>query len=220
MAGAASGGYSGWRGFFRGAAGAWIPRCGPTGPVFRYWWVAAYTRDPDRVMASKALVVRSLALCLVAAVSVAPSCHRGAAVPASDQAQTGSGQRLPDIPGFSGGPQEAGPGFLRRSYTHASETITVTLARFPMTAAQYQEWLRASTGSFPQADLGIEPSQGNGFYQCAPEDPSRCNLLVQLRCGIHLELRGPTVARRRDADAISQGLALPSLVRACDGQEP
>jgi hypothetical protein len=88
-----------------------------------------------------------------------------------------------------------------------------------MTSAQYQEWLRASA-DFPQADLGIEPSQGNGFYQCASEDPSRCNLLVQLRCGIHLELRGPTVARRRDADALAQGLSMPSLVRACDGQEP
>jgi hypothetical protein len=89
-----------------------------------------------------------------------------------------------------------------------------------MTADQYREWLRASTDSFLQADLGIEPSHGNGFYQCAPKDPSRCDLLVQLRCGIHLELRGPTVARRTDADAIAQSLSLPSLVRACDGQAP
>jgi hypothetical protein len=155
---------------------------------------------------------------LIAAVVAASSCHRGGVVLASDQAQGVSGQVLPDIPGFTGGPQEAGPGFVRRGYTHGSETTTVTLAQLPMTDAQYEEWLRASTDSFPQADLGIEAGQGNGFYQCAPEDPSRCNLLVQLRCGVHLELRGPTVARRRNADAIAQSLSLPALVRTCAGQ--
>jgi hypothetical protein len=118
---------------------------------------------------------------------------------------------LPDVPGFTGGPEERGPAYVRRTYAHGPENTTVTLARFPMSDRQYEDWLRMSTADYPQAPLEVGPGEGNGFYQCAPDDPSRCNLLVQLRCGVHLEIRGQGVARRADADAVLRGLGLGSL---------
>jgi hypothetical protein len=128
---------------------------------------------------------------------------------------------LPDIPGFTGGAEAAGPTYSRRTYTRGSDSTTVTFGRFPMTRQQYEEWLRMSRADFPQADLGVGAAQGNGFYQCSAEDPSRCNLLVQLRCGLHIEIRGAGVARRADADALLRGLDLPRLARSCgQGTEP
>src|ERR1035437_1773922 len=115
---------------------------------------------------------------------------------------------LPEIPDFAGGTEEHGPTYTRRTYARGPESITVTLARFPMSAPQYEGWLRMSTADFPQAALEVRPDEGNGFYQCAPEDASRCDLLVQLRCGIHLEIRGQGIALRQDADAILRGLDL------------
>jgi hypothetical protein len=122
---------------------------------------------------------------------------------------------LPDIPGFAAKSEESGPTYSRRAYTRGSESTTVTLARFPLSEAQYEEWLRMSRADFPQAVLDLSPADGNGFYQCATDDASRCNLLVQLRCGLHLEIRGAGVARRADADAILAGLALPRLAGSC-----
>ena len=122
---------------------------------------------------------------------------------------------LPDIPGFASGPEERSGGYFRRSYARQAETTAVTLAHFPMSAEQYQDWLRMSTADFPQADLALGSNDGNGFYQCAADDPSRCNLLLQLRCGLHIEIRGQGIARRADADAILRGLALPALAASC-----
>jgi hypothetical protein len=128
---------------------------------------------------------------------------------------------LPDIPGFAGGARETGPAYSRRTYTRGSDSTTVTFGRFPMTGPQYEEWLRMSRADFPQADLAVSAAQGNGFCQCSAEDPSRCNLLVQLRCGLHIEIRGAGVARRADADALLRGLDLPRLARSCgQGTEP
>jgi hypothetical protein len=125
---------------------------------------------------------------------------------------------LPDIPGFMGGAEETAPAFSRRTYTRGTERTTVTRGRLPMTGLQYEEWLRMSRTGFAQAVLPVGPAEGNGFYQCSAEDPARCNLLVQLRCGLHFEIRGAGgtgVARRVDADAILHALALPTLASSC-----
>jgi hypothetical protein len=128
---------------------------------------------------------------------------------------------LPDIPGFVAGNEESGPMYSRRAYARAADRTTVTLARFPMSQAQYEEWLRMSRADFPQAELSMSPAEGNGFYQCAAYDASRCNLLVQLRCGLHLEIRGSGFAGRGDLDAILAGLDLPRLARSCGtGERP
>jgi hypothetical protein len=122
---------------------------------------------------------------------------------------------LPDIPGFAAGAEETGPAYSRRTYARGSDSTTVTLARFPMSAQAYEDWLRMSRADFPQAALTLESAEGNGFYQCSAEDSARCNLLAQLRCGLHVEIRGPGVALRADADAIARGLDLRRLARSC-----
>src|SRR4051812_20076335 len=73
---------------------------------------------------------------------------------------------LPDaLPGYTASPVELGPGYQRRTYAHGAARVTVTLARFPMVAAQYAEWVRSSA-AYPQAALDVRPGEGNGFYEC------------------------------------------------------
>ncbi len=144
--------------------------------------------------------------CLFLCALSALACRAASPSQAARVEAATSSHVLPDIPGFSGGPEERGAGFFRRSYARKAEATTVTLARFPMSAEQYQGWLRMSTAGFPQADLATGSNDGNGFYQCAADDSSRCNLLLQLRCGLHVEIRGQGIARRADADDILRGL--------------
>src|SRR6476469_8590494 len=74
---------------------------------------------------------------------------------------------LPEaLPGYRASPVEAGPGYQRRSYARGAARVTVTLARFPMDAAGYAEWVRSSA-AYPQAALDLPPGEGNGFYECA-----------------------------------------------------
>jgi hypothetical protein len=152
----------------------------------------------------------SLVVLILAAAACRPS------RPAVGASADGSGNALPAIAGFVAGPETSGASYQRRSYARDGETTTVTLARFPMSAEQYQGWLRMSTADFPQARLDLDGSEGNGFYQCAEGDPSRCNLLVQLRCGLHLEIRGQGTARRRDSDDVLRALDLPTLAKRCE----
>ncbi len=155
------------------------------------------------------------AACLLVSALSLPSCHSAVPRPTARAAAASSSRVLPDIPGFDGGAEEQGPGYIRRSYVREAESTTVTLARLPMPAEQYEDWLRMSTTDFPQAEIPGGPAEGNGFYQCATGEPSRCNLLVQLRCGLHLEIRGQGIARRADADTILRGLGLPALAKTC-----
>jgi hypothetical protein len=154
--------------------------------------------------------------CLGLAALTVLCCREGGPRPLLARVSTeGSQGVLPNIPGFTGGAEETGPAFSRRTYTRGTDRTTVTRGRFPMTGPQYEEWLRMSQTGFTQAVLPVGPAEGNGFYQCSAEDPARCNLLVQLRCGLHFEIRGAGVARRADADAILRGLALPTLASSC-----
>jgi hypothetical protein len=119
---------------------------------------------------------------------------------------------LPDaIPGFVAGAREPGDGWLRRSYTAGATRITVTLARHAMDDAAWAGWVRMSTAGFPQADLQLPAGAANGFYQCDDRAPDRCDLLIQLRSGVHVEIRGGGTSTRRDGDAIRRGLPLAAL---------
>jgi hypothetical protein len=117
---------------------------------------------------------------------------------------------LPDvIADFSAGPIAHEGGGVRRQYTRAGTRIVVTLARLPMTDTQYAEWVKMSTGAFPQATLDVRPERGNGFYQC--DEHERCDLLIQLRSGVHLEIRGGGTSSREDVNAIARELPLRAL---------
>ena len=131
-------------------------------------------------------------------------CRRAApAAPAFD---------LPDaIPGFSAGARQPGDDYLRRTYTAGATHITVTLARHPMDQTAYDNWLAMSNAGFPQADLGLPAAAGNGFYQCEARAPDSCDLLIQLRSGVHVEIRGGGTSARRDVDVIRRGLPLTAL---------
>lgn len=121
---------------------------------------------------------------------------------------------LPDaIPGFVAGAREPGDGYVRRTYAAGATRITVTLARHPMDDAAWEGWVRMSTAGFPQADLGLPAAAGNGFYQCDDRAPDRCDLLIQLRSGVHIEIRGGGTSTRSDVDAIRRGLPVAALAR-------
>ena len=114
-------------------------------------------------------------------------------------------------PGYVAGPREPGDGYVRRTYTAGATRITVTLARHAMDRAAYDGWVAMSTAGFPQADLGLPADAANGFYQCEPNAPESCDLLIQLRSGVHVEIRGGGTSTRRAVDAIRAGLPLAAL---------
>jgi hypothetical protein len=119
---------------------------------------------------------------------------------------------LPDeIEGFAAGARERGDRFVRRTYTSGAARITVTLARHTMDDRAYDGWVAMSTANFPQADLGLPAGAANGFYQCSGGAPETCDLLIQLRVGVHVEIRGGGTSSRAQVDAIRRGLPLPAL---------
>jgi hypothetical protein len=128
-----------------------------------------------------------------------------AAAPAGDPAR--AGLSLPEVAGFAAAAPEPGDGFVRRPYVRGPARVQVTLARTPMSADDYQRWQLASAG-FSQADLGLPAADANGFYQCEQGPEPRCDLLIQLRSGFHLELRGGGTTSRADVDALARGLPL------------
>ena len=118
---------------------------------------------------------------------------------------------LPDKLGsFVGGVSTPAGSAVRRTYRRAATTITVTLAQFPMNSAQYAHWVKISTDGFPQAKLDLPGAEANGFYQCT--DAGRCDLLIQLRAGIHVEIRGDGSSSRADVDEIAHALNLARFV--------
>lgn len=118
---------------------------------------------------------------------------------------------------FVGGPLVVDANATRRTYTQGSTRIDVTLARYPMNAAAYDSWVAASVAGFPQAALGVPAEDANGFYQCTTGARPTCDLLVQLRAGVHLEIRGAGTSTRADVDAIARGLDLGALARGSFG---
>jgi hypothetical protein len=117
------------------------------------------------------------------------------------------------ISSFASEPLTRDPAFVRRTYVRGAARITVTLASFRMTSAQYDEWVLTSKEGYPQATLDVPEGSGNGFYQCAAPDRG-CALLIQLRSGVHIEIRGQGSWTREDVDAIARGLPLRTMARA------
>ena len=139
-------------------------------------------------------------------VSMLMACRRPAAAPDAFD--------LPDaIARFAAGAREPGEGYVRRTYTAGATRITVTLARHPMDRAAYEGWVSMSTAGFPQADLALPAGAANGFYQCDPAAPAHCDLLIQLRSGVHVEIRGAGTSTRNDVDTIRAGLPVAALAR-------
>ena len=151
-----------------------------------------------------------LVLSLLVACVARAACRRPPA-PAPTPAGTADDPLPARIGDFVGGPLVRDDAATRRAYARGATRIEVTLARFPMTAAQYRDWVRTSTDGYPQAALGLPAGDANGFYQCRPDDPQRCDLLVQLRAGVHVEIRGGGTSSRADVDAIARGLPLGLL---------
>jgi hypothetical protein len=132
-------------------------------------------------------------------------------VPAAAGAAADSPLVLPDVNGFAAGATSRTAGYVRRTYTRAGARLDVTLARMPMSADDYVRWVKMSTASFPQAALELPAAEGNGFYQCSDGSPPSCDLLIQLRAGLHLEVRGGGTSSRGDVDALARGLPLVTL---------
>ena len=118
---------------------------------------------------------------------------------------------LPEVNGFVAGVSSRAAGYVRRSYTRGGARIEVTLARMPMSPEDYASWVKMSTASFPQVALDLPAEEANGFYQCSDGPPASCDLLIQLRAGVHLELRGGGTSSRSDVDALARGLPLRQL---------
>jgi hypothetical protein len=89
--------------------------------------------------------------------------------------------------------------------------ITVTIGQFKVDERGYERWLQQSREAYPQADLGLPEKLANGFYECAEGDRPACNLLVQLRAGAHIEIRGDGTATRADVDDVAAGLPLRAM---------
>jgi hypothetical protein len=154
------------------------------------------------------------ALGVLVAASIATACRRAppATVTATAPPPASSATlSLPKIGGFDAGPQIDGTEYVRRRYSRGAVRIEVTLARMPMSPEAYAEWVRMSTASFPQATLELPATDGNGFYQCSDGATPSCDLLIQLRAGFHLEIRGGGTSTRDDVDAIARALPLRML---------
>ncbi len=170
--------------------------------------------DHQQRHARKPLATRAL---LVAAVVALGTCNRPRGPAAQSRPATSRSSEvdepLPDIAGFVAGPITHQASATRRTYVRGQARISVTLARLPMTDRGYQDWVRTSTESFPQAALDVPAGDGNGFYQCNQAQPPSCDLLIQLRSGRHLELRSSGSSSRRDVDDLARGLPLRQLAR-------
>jgi hypothetical protein len=130
--------------------------------------------------------------------------------PAPPAAAPASDGRLPEVAGFAAGPLTRGAGYVRRSYARGRALIDVTLAQMAISPDDYDRWVAASA-SFPQATLDLPAGQANGFYQCTGGPPESCDLLIQLRAGVHVELRSGGTATRDDVDALARALPLRAL---------
>ena len=125
---------------------------------------------------------------------------------------------LPDvIDGFAAGPTTRGAGFVRRTYARGLTVLSVTMARLPMSPDEYASWTRTSVASFPQAELDAPADDANGFYQCTENMPPRCALLIQLRSGLHVEIRGDGAASHEDVDTVARALPLRALAASGTG---
>jgi hypothetical protein len=118
------------------------------------------------------------------------------------------------IAGFTAGALVEDASFKRRTYARTSgASVTATIARLRLGDDAYARWVEQSR-SYPQATLDVSSDEGNGFYDCAADgEAGGCALLIQLRSGVHIEVRGDAKATRADVDAVAVGLAIRRLGR-------
>lgn len=143
--------------------------------------------------------------------TVASACRRPrmAVTPPAAADLTPRPLALPDtLAGFAGEPIVHGPTWVRRRYARGATRVDATLAIAQQPSGGWEGWLAMSRASYPQAALAAPPDHANGFYQCAEGPPPSCDLLIQLRSGVHLELRGAGTSTRADVDALAAALPL------------
>lgn len=140
------------------------------------------------------------------------ACRRQpAALKAVPPPRAAPGLSLPaDLAGFTASSEEVGSGYARRTYKRGRTRIDVTLAQASLPPGGFAGWLSMSRG-FPQATLDAPEADANGFYQCTDEPTRSCDLLIQMRSGVHLEIRGGGTSSREDVDAVARGLPLRTL---------
>lgn len=160
-------------------------------------------------------VARPTVLALAALASF-PACQRRPS-PAAPAARVATGDAdlaayplaLPDtLAGFVGEPIVHGPTWVRRRYARGATRVQTTLAIAQQAPGGFEGWLTMSRGGYPQAALAAPPGDVNGFYQCTDGPPPSCDLLIQMRSGVHLELRGDGTSSRADVDALAGALPL------------
>jgi hypothetical protein len=118
---------------------------------------------------------------------------------------------LPDaIDSFVASAPVTGAAFVRRTYARGATRVDVTLARAALGAGGFDGWV-AMSRAFPQAELDAPVTDANGFYQCTEAPRASCDLLIQLRSGVHVELRGGGTSTRADVDTLARGLPLRAL---------
>jgi hypothetical protein len=156
-----------------------------------------------------------LVIAALLAASLALGCeNRGASQPPvgpQARASIAGALALPEVTGFAAGATSRTAGYVRRTYRRGTARVEVTLARMPMSPDDYASWVKTSTASFPQAALDLPAADANGFYQCSDGPVPSCDLLIQLRAGLHLEIRGGGTSSRDDVDALAHGLPLATL---------
>jgi hypothetical protein len=154
--------------------------------------------------------MRTVVLIVASLAAGASACRRGGeGPPAAPPPAAGAALALPDaLAGFAASPVVTGGEYVRRTYTRGATRIDVTLARAPLGDAGFDGWLSLSRQGFPQAALDAPAEDANGFYQCTDVPQPSCDLLIQLRSGVHLELRGGGTSGRADVDALARGLPL------------
>jgi len=133
----------------------------------------------------------------------------GGVAPATDAGVAPQPLALPDqLAGFAGQPIVHGPTWVRRRYVRGATHVDATLAMAQQPPGGFEGWLAMSRGGYPQAALPAPPGDVNGFYQCSEGAPASCDLLIQMRSGVHLELRGGGTSSRVDVDALAAALPL------------
>ncbi len=160
------------------------------------------------------LAARIAFVFLLGSLLAAPACRRRPTSTSTSTSASGNADpaprplALPDtLAGFAGLPVEHGPTWVRRRYARGATLVDATLAVTPQPPGGFQAWL-AMSRDFPQAALAAPPADVNGFYQCAAGPPPTCDLLIQTRSGVHLELRGGGTSSRADVDALAAALPL------------
>ena len=102
------------------------------------------------------------------------------------------------VDSYATGPLVVGDGWRRRRYVRRGATTDVTVARQPMTDAEYAEWRRQAS-NHPTAPF--DASFASGFFTSAGDAASApCDLHAQTSGGWHLELAGGDRVTRLDLE--------------------